>query len=118
MHRAFFPAGTSGVTAADLSSHSLLLAVPFALINPFFEELIVRAYLMTEVKALTGSWFLASLSSVAIQWSYHLYYGWDVSLSMAFTFLTFSIYFARTQKATPIVVAHGLLDIWALMWWK
>lgn len=118
MHRAFFPASTSGVTAADLSSHSLLLAIPFALINPFFEELIVRAYLMTEVKALTGSWFLASLSSVAIQWSYHLYYGWDASLSLAFTFLIFSIYFARTQKATPIVVAHGLLDIWALMFWK
>jgi membrane protease YdiL (CAAX protease family) len=118
MHRAFFPAGTSGVTAADLSSHSLLLAVPFVLINPFFEELIVRAYLMTEVKALTGSWFLASLSSVAIQWSYHLYYGWDASLSIAFTFLTFSIYFARTQKATPVVVAHGVLDLWALLWWK
>ena len=118
MRRAFFPAGTGGVTAADLSSHSLLLAIPFALINPFFEELIVRAYLMTEVKALTGSWFLASFSSVAIQWSYHLYYGWDASLSIAFTFLTFSIYFARTQKATPVVVAHGVLDIWALMWWK
>jgi len=118
IHRAFFPTGTSGVTAADLSSHSLLLAIPFALINPFFEELIVRAYLMTEVKALTGSWFLASLSSVAIQWSYHLYYGWDASLSIAFTFLTFSIYFARTQKATPVVVAHGVLDLWALMWWK
>jgi membrane protease YdiL (CAAX protease family) len=118
IHRAFFPAGTSGVTAADLSSHSLLLALPFALINPFFEELIVRAYLMTEVKALTGSWLLASLSSVAIQWSYHLYYGWDASLSIAFTFLTFSIYFARTQKATPVVVAHGVLDIGAVMWWK
>jgi membrane protease YdiL (CAAX protease family) len=118
VHHALFPPGANGVSAADLSSHSLLLAIPFALINPFFEELIVRAYLMTEVKALTGSWFLASISSVAIQWSYHLYYGWDGSLSIAFTFLAFSIYFARTQKATPVVVAHGVLDIWALLWWK
>jgi len=118
VHHALFPPGANGVSAADLSSHSSLLAIPFALINPFFEELIVRAYLMTEVKALTGSWFLASISSVAIQWSYHLYYGWDGSFSVAFTFLVFSIYFARTQKATPIVVAHGVLDIWALLWWK
>ncbi len=118
VHHAFFPPGANGVSAADLSSHSSLLAIPFVLINPFFEELIVRAYLMTEVKALTGSWFLASISSVAIQWSYHLYYGWDGSFSIAFTFLAFSIYFARTQKATPLVVAHGMLDIWALLWWK
>ena len=118
VHRAFFPPGAAGVSAADLSSHSSLLAIPFALINPFFEELIVRAYLMTEVKALTGSWFLACTSSVAIQWSYHLYYGWDGSLSIAFTFLAFSFYFARRQRATPLVVAHGVLDIWALLWWK
>jgi membrane protease YdiL (CAAX protease family) len=118
IHHAFFPPATSGVSAADLSSHSSLLAIPFAVINPFFEELIVRAYLMTEVKALTGSWFLAAMSSVAVQWSYHLYYGWDVSLSIAFSFLVFSIYFARARKATPLVVAHGLMDFWALLWWK
>jgi membrane protease YdiL (CAAX protease family) len=118
VHHAFFPPATSGVSAADLSWHSSLLAIPFAVINPFFEELIVRAYLMTEVKALTGSWSLAAMSSVAIQWSYHLYYGWDVSLSIAFSFLVFSIYFARARKATPLVVAHGLMDFWALLWWK
>jgi membrane protease YdiL (CAAX protease family) len=117
VHHAFFPPTTTGVTAADLSSHSFL-AFPFALINPFFEELIVRAYLMTEVKALTGSWSIAAASSVIIQWSYHLYYGWDGSLSIAFIFLVFSIYFARTRRATPLVVAHGLLDVLALAYWK
>ena len=117
VHHAFFPLGTSGVTAADLSTHSVL-AIPFALINPFFEELIVRAYLMTEVKSLTGSWTVATALSVIIQWSYHLYYGWDGSLSIAFTFLVFSIYFARTRKATPLIVAHGLLDLWALAYWR
>jgi membrane protease YdiL (CAAX protease family) len=118
VHHTFFPPGTKGVSAADLSSHSAFLAIPFALINPFFEELIVRAFLMTEVKALTGSWFLAAVSSVTLQWSYHLYYGWDGSLSIAFTFLVFSIYFARTRKATPLIVAHGVLDLWALWYWK
>jgi hypothetical protein len=118
VHHVFFSPASSGVSAADMSSHSSSLAIPFALVNPFFEELIVRAFLMTEVKALTGSSLLACISSVALQWSYHLYYGWDGSLSLAFTFLAFSIYFARTQRATPIVVAHGVLDLWALWWWK
>ena len=32
-----------------------IFAVTLSLINPFFEELIVRAYMMTEIRALTGS---------------------------------------------------------------
>lgn len=118
VHRAFFPPGTNGISAADMRSHSLTLAVPFAMLNPFFEELIVRAYLMSEVMDLTGSRLLAVVLSVAVQWSYHLYYGWDGSISIAFTFLAFSLYYARTRKATPLVIAHGALDVWAVLWWK
>jgi len=118
VHRAFFPPGSNGISAADMSSHSLAFALPFALINPFFEELIVRAFLMSEIKDLTGSWILAAISSVTVQGSYHLYYGWDGAFSIAFSFLVFSIYFARTRKATPLVVAHGMLDILAVLWWR
>ena len=118
VHHAFFPPGTSGISAADVTSHLSALTIPFTLINPFFEELIVRAFLMSEVKDLTGSWTLAAALSVALQWSYHLYYGWDGAFSVAFIFLAFSIYYAQTRKATPLVVAHGMLDLWALFWWK
>ncbi|SRR6266568_4009037 len=40
------------------------IALIFVLVNPFFEELIVRAYLMTEVKFLTGSAALSIVASV------------------------------------------------------
>lgn len=86
-------------------------AIPFLLLNPFFEELIVRAYLMTEVRELTGSPLLAIFVSVAVQTSYHLYYGWRGALSLAFTFMVFSIYYANTRRITPVILAHEVLDL-------
>jgi hypothetical protein len=70
---------------------------------------------MTEIKALTGSWLLAAAFSVLVQFSYHLYYGWEGAIALSFLFLVFSIYYARTQKATPIIVAHEVFDILGLV---
>jgi|HubBroStandDraft_1064217.scaffolds.fasta_scaffold288059_1 membrane protease YdiL (CAAX protease family) len=98
-------------TPLQVFGHPPLLAIPLLILNPFFEELIVRAYLMSEIRALTNSWSLAAALSVVVQASYHLYYGWTGALSLAFEFLVFSLYYARTQKVTPIVFAHGLFDI-------
>ena len=41
-----------GPTGKDFFAHPSIAAVPFFLLNPFFEELIVRAYLMTEITDL------------------------------------------------------------------
>jgi membrane protease YdiL (CAAX protease family) len=92
-----------------------LWALPFSLINPFFEELIVRAYVMTEIKELTGSTAGAIAFSVLLQGSYHLYYGWIGALSLVFLFLVFAIYYARTRQAVPIILAHALFDLYALI---
>jgi membrane protease YdiL (CAAX protease family) len=88
--------------------------LPLLLINPFFEELIVRAYLMTEVRELTGSPTLAVIASTVIQITYHLYYGWTGALSLGFMFLAFSAYYARTRRITPVILAHAVLDLSAL----
>jgi len=116
LHAALFPHAAAGPTPRDLFGHASLMMVPFSLLNPFFEELIVRAYLMTEVSALTGSSVLAIILSVLVQTSYHLYYGWIGALTLSFQFLVFAIYFARTRKALPIIVAHGIFDLLALLW--
>ncbi len=105
----------SGDLARKIFGHPSVMAILYSLLNPFYEELIVRAYLMTEVKALTGSWMLSAALSVLIQFSYHLYYGWEGAIALSFLFLVFSIYYALTQKATPIIVAHGVFDIWGLI---
>ncbi len=111
-HRAIFHAAApTGASTQQIFGHPPLLAViPIVFLNPIFEELIVRAYVMKEVRELTGSWFLAGTISVAVQTAYHLYYGWAGALSVGFQFLVFSIYYARKQKATPIIVAHAILD--------
>jgi membrane protease YdiL (CAAX protease family) len=116
LHRALFSSATSGVAFRDVFSHPSIMAIPFILLNPFFEELIVRAYLMTEVRDLTGSWTTSAALSVLIQFSYHLYYGWEGAIALSFQFLVFSIYYARTRRATPIIVAHGIFDIYGLIW--
>jgi hypothetical protein len=62
------------------------LSIAFMCVNPFFEELIVRAYTMSEVMDLGGSRTLAVIISVAVQMSYHLYQGLASALSLMFLF--------------------------------
>lgn len=87
-------------------------------INPFFEELIVRAYVMTEVKYLTNSVTKAVIISTVLQTSYHFYQGVPAALSHAGAFLVYSIFYAKTNRITPIILAHlysdvgGTLDYW------
>lgn len=113
--RALLPASSPAPDPKAIFGHLPYMAVPVFLLNPFFEELIVRAYLMSEIRFLTGSWLLAGVVSVFIQFSYHLYYGWQGALSLSFQFMVFAIYYAKTRKATPIVFAHGVFDIVGLL---
>lgn len=115
VHRAVLTHATGGVTAREMFTHLSVATIVAFLVNPFVEELIVRAYLMTEIGELTGSWTLAAAVSVAVQTSYHLYYGWVTALSLGFQFAVFAIYYARSRRATPIVVAHGIFDMLGLI---
>ena len=93
-----------------------LLYLLYLGLNPFFEESIVRGYLMTEILELSGSTTAAVLFSVAIQISYHTYQG---SLAVAWLlsgFLVLAIYYARTRKLFPVIVAHAVLDILVGLW--
>jgi membrane protease YdiL (CAAX protease family) len=115
LHHVMYGAIARGPKPSQFFSNPSLWALPLALLNPFFEELIVRAYLMTEIKELTGSSVLAIALSVIFQASYHLYYGWVGALSIGFLFLVFAIYYARYKRAVPIIVAHAVFDLYALI---
>ena len=58
---------------------------------------------------------LAALLSAFIQASYHLYYGWIGALALFFQFLVFSLYYSRTKRIAPIILAHGIFDILAMI---
>jgi membrane protease YdiL (CAAX protease family) len=74
------------------------------------EELIARAYLMTEVAALSGSMALAVIVSVGFQCFYHLYQGVPAVLYHAGTFFAYAVFYAYTRRATPVILAHALAN--------
>nr|WP_239551280.1 CPBP family intramembrane glutamic endopeptidase [Paenibacillus elgii] len=86
----------------------------FIVINPFFEELIVRAYTMTELSFLIKKEEITVLVSTIIQTSYHLYQGLIPALYTGIVFFVFSIYFAKTRKVVPVIMVHLLLDLTAI----
>jgi len=49
--------------------------VIFILINPFFEELVMRGYLIIRLKNIGLSKYLAGLLSILVQTLYHSYQG-------------------------------------------
>jgi membrane protease YdiL (CAAX protease family) len=70
---------------------------------------------MNEVIDLTVSPALAVAFSVVVQFSYHLYYGWEGAIALSFQFLIFALYYARSRRALPVIVAHGISDIYGLL---
>jgi membrane protease YdiL (CAAX protease family) len=110
----------SGHFMAPKSLHSMFgfgissLSIAFICLNPFFEELIVRAYTMSEVMNLGGNRGLAVIVSVVVQMSYHIYQGVASVLALTLLFTAFSIYFIRTRRIVPVILAHLCLDLLAL----
>ena len=76
------------------------------------EELIVRAYLMTEVAALTGRMGIAVLASVGFQTLYHLYQGTPEALANAGAFFVAAVFYASTRRVTPLILAHVWHNFW------
>ena len=91
------------------------LSIAFVCLNPFFEELIVRGYLMSEIFDLGGKGLLAVLISIALQASYHLYQGFANAILTMTTFAVFSLYFWKTRRIAPVVLAHFCIDAYALV---
>lgn len=92
-----------------------VMTVLFVFVNPFFEELIVRAYFITQVRHITNSTLIAVALSVLLQMTYHLYQGVPLALSSAALFLLFSIYYAKTNRIGPIILAHLYFDLLATL---
>jgi membrane protease YdiL (CAAX protease family) len=115
IHREIFTSAASYHAASEYFGHPSGIGVAYILFASVFEELIVRAYLMSEIKELTGSRTMAIVASVIIQGSYHLYYGWSVALSLAFSFAVFALYYAKSRRILPCIIAHELFDLYGLI---
>jgi len=100
-----------GFLAAGITLPSLV----YVLLNPFHEELVVRAFTISEVEYLTKRSSLAVIISVVLQTSYHLYQGLFTAWSYVPLFLVFSLYYVKWKRITPVILAHLYFDLWALL---
>jgi membrane protease YdiL (CAAX protease family) len=92
---------------------STMLVIVYGLVAPFFEETLVRGYLMTELIALSRPVWLAATISVVLQGSYHLYYGFPGALTVSAGFAVLAIYFAISRRLWPVILAHFFWDLTA-----
>jgi len=90
-------------------------SIAFVCLNPFFEELIVRGYLMSEIFDLGGKGVLAVLISIAVQMSYHLYQGFARGIALTVGFTVYSLYFWKTRRIAPVVLAHFCMNAYSLL---
>jgi membrane protease YdiL (CAAX protease family) len=90
---------------------ALALGVAYVIASPVFEESIVRAYLMTELIDLSCPVWLAVCISTCVQTTYHLYYGVVGAIYVGAGFLVASVYFAKSRRLMPLIIAHLLWDV-------
>ena len=82
-----------------------------AIENGFLEEVLVVGYLITRLEQLRlPAWAVVAISAV-LRGSYHLYQGFGGFLGNAVMGVVFALWFRRTRRLWPLVVAHSLLDI-------
>jgi Type II CAAX prenyl endopeptidase Rce1-like len=92
--------------------NALVWAVVF--VNPWFEELIMRAYTMSEITALGGRATVAVAASVGLQLLYHLYQGVPRALAIAGGSLVCSLFYQRYRCIMPVILAHLVMDVLAV----
>src|SRR5258706_16400462 len=94
----------SNVSTSLLGEDFPVAAVLLCVVNPLAEEVIARAYAMTEIAWLSNSRLLAVVCSVALQASYHLYQGVTNMLVLACVVGLLAVHYAAERRAWPVIL--------------
>ncbi|WP_213451242.1 CPBP family intramembrane glutamic endopeptidase [Rhizomonospora bruguierae] len=83
--------------------------------NAVLEEVIVVGYLVTRLRE--AGWRVGAIvaASAILRGSYHLYQGFGAFLGNAVMGVVFTLFFLRTRRVLPLIVAHTLLDVVAFV---
>ncbi|HLJ30662.1 MAG TPA: CPBP family intramembrane glutamic endopeptidase [Candidatus Angelobacter sp.] len=92
---------------------SPLLMLVYIASSSLFEETVVRGYVTTEMIGLACPVWLATLASILLQTSYHVYYGLGGALAVSGTFIVLGRYFARYRRLLPVILGHLFVDLTA-----
>jgi hypothetical protein len=107
----FAPGDTGASSSGAGLSWPGILAV--SIINPLFEELFLCAYMLPFLAKRRGP-VVAVAASLLVRLSFHTYQGPVGLLSIGLVGLVFTLFYARTQRLWPVLIAHGALDFLAL----
>lgn len=80
-----------------------------AIVKALFEEILVCGYVIQSLRGRFGI-ALAVNASIALRMSFHLYQGPAAFLSFAVFGLVFTLFYIRTGRLWPLIVAHALLE--------
>ena len=78
-------------------------------VNPVFEEVFVCGYLVAVLKPWKGAAFAIN-ASTALRLAYHLYQG-TPAVAIIPLGLLFALWFARTGRLWPVILAHAAFDV-------
>jgi membrane protease YdiL (CAAX protease family) len=78
--------------------------------NAVLEEVIVVGYLITRLRNLGLSLPVIVACSAVLRGSYHLYQGFGAFVGNAVMGVVFALFFLRTKRVMPLIVAHTILD--------
>lgn len=108
------PAYLNGASSPVGGHFDLLTVIAASIVNPLFEELFVCGYVITVARE-SGQLALGVNASIAIRLAYHLYQGGIGVIGIIPLGLIFGLWFARTGRLWPVVVAHGIADFAGLV---
>ena len=110
----FVPAADQRLSSLVAEGLSVPAVVALSVVNPVYEEILVLGYVFTAFEKISNS-STAFAVSVAIRTSYHLYEGPAGAVGVLAVGLIFTFFFYKRRQLWPVVVAHGLWDLWALL---
>jgi membrane protease YdiL (CAAX protease family) len=90
-------------------------AVPVLLLaaaeNAILEEVVVVGYLVTRLRQLAWRTSAVVATSALLRGSYHLYQGFGAFVGNALMGVVFALFFLRTKRLIPLIIAHTVLDV-------
>lgn len=102
--------GPVKMTAPSASVSAVFIV---SLLNPWYEELLVCAFVIEALRKRFG--IAAAMNvSIAIRMSYHLYQGPPAFIVFAIFGLLMTFFYVRTGRLWPVIVAHSIEDFVAL----
>lgn len=83
--------------------------------NAVLEEVVGVGYLITRLQHLNWRASAIVAAAAVLRGAYHLYQGFGAFIGNAIMGVVFALFFLRTRRVMPLVVAHTLLDVVAFV---